>query len=97
MRAEDAAVHVRLVHDDVPEVVEHVAPAVVVRQHSDVEHVGVGENQIGPGPHGPPGILWRVSVVGESRDRFSNPLNKGLEFKHLVLGKGLRREEIERL
>ena len=30
MRPEDPAVDVRLVHDDVAEVVEHVAPAVVM-------------------------------------------------------------------
>ncbi len=45
VRAEDAPVDVRLVDDDVTEVREHVAPAVVVRQDADVEHVRVGQDR----------------------------------------------------
>ena len=45
MRSEDAAVHVRLVDDDVAEVREHVAPAVVVREDADVEHVRVRQDR----------------------------------------------------
>ena len=48
VRAEDAAVDVRLVDDDVAEVREHVAPAVVVRQDADVEHVRVREDRRSP-------------------------------------------------
>ena len=53
VRAEDAAVDVRLVDDHVGEVREHVAPAVVVREHADVEHVRVGEDQVRPLAHLP--------------------------------------------
>ena len=48
VRAEDAAVDVRLVDDDVAQVREHVAPAVVVREHADVEHVRVGQDRRSP-------------------------------------------------
>ena len=44
--AEDAAVGVGLVDDDPVEVGEEVAPALVVGQQADVEHVGVGEDEV---------------------------------------------------
>ena len=47
VRAEHPAVDVRLVDDDHVEVVQHVAPAVVVRQDPDVEHVRVREDRVG--------------------------------------------------
>ena len=46
VRAEHAAVDVRLVDDDEREVREQVAPRGVVGQDPDVEHVGVGEDQV---------------------------------------------------
>ena len=46
VRAEDAAVDVRLVDDDETEVVQRVAPPIVVGQHADVEHVGVREDHV---------------------------------------------------
>ena len=48
MRAEDAAVDVRLVDDDEAQVRENVSPAVVVREHADVEHVRVREDDVRP-------------------------------------------------
>ena len=44
VRAEHAAVDVRLVDDDDGEVGEEVAPGGVVGQDPDVQHVGVGED-----------------------------------------------------
>ena len=44
--AEHAAVGVRLVDDHPAEAGEEVAPALVVGQDADVEHVGVGEDQV---------------------------------------------------
>ncbi|CAB5033782.1 unannotated protein [freshwater metagenome] len=46
MRAEDAAVDVGLVDHDDGEVGEEVTPGLVVGEDSDVEHVGVGEDQV---------------------------------------------------
>jgi hypothetical protein len=46
VRAEDAAVDVRLVDHHPGQVGQHVAPVAVVGQHADVEHVRVGEDQV---------------------------------------------------
>ena len=46
VRAEDAAIDVRLVDDDPREVGEEVGPLAVVRQHALVEHVGVAEHEV---------------------------------------------------
>jgi hypothetical protein len=70
MRAEDAAVHVRLVDDDVAEVVEHVPPAVVMWEDADVEHVRVREDQVRPPTDLPAPLGWCVAVV----DRLSHSL-----------------------
>jgi hypothetical protein len=37
-----------LVHDDVAQVVQDVGPAVVMREHPDVEHVGVRQHDVRP-------------------------------------------------
>ena len=93
VRAEDAAVDVRLVDDDVAEVLEHVAPAVVVRQHADVEHVRVREDHVRPLADLPAPLGGRVAVV-----------DRGPQLRHavagerpgLVLRERLRRVEVER-
>ena len=63
VRAEDAPVDVRLVDDDVAEVREHVAPALVVRQQADVDHVRVGEDRVRPLADLPALLARRVAVV----------------------------------
>ncbi len=63
VRAEDAAVDVRLVDDDVAQVVQHVGPEVVPRQHADVEHVGVREHEVRPLADLPAPLGRRVAVV----------------------------------
>jgi hypothetical protein len=50
VRSEDAAIDVRLVDDHVPQVREHVPPAVVVGQHAHMEHVGVGQDDVRRAP-----------------------------------------------
>jgi hypothetical protein len=61
--AEDAAVHVRLVDDDVAQVREDVSPTVVVREHAHVEHVGVREDDVRPLPDLPTALARCVAVV----------------------------------
>src|SRR5207253_3110471 len=63
VRAEDAAVDVRLVDDDEAEVVEEVAPEVVAREDADVEHVRVREHEIRPAADLASPLGRRVSVV----------------------------------
>ena len=82
VRAEDAAVHVCLVDDDVAEVREHVSPAVVVREDADVEHVRVRQHDVRPLADLPPALARRVAVV----DRGAEPLQPELgERARLVL------------
>ena len=93
VRAEDAAVDVRLVDDDVAQVVEHVAPAVVVREDADVEHVGVREDHVRRLADLRPPLGLGVAVV----DRGANPAEaEPGEAPRLVLGQRLRRVEVER-
>ena len=63
MRAEHAAVHVGLVDDDHAQVVEHVAPAVVVGQDPDVQHVRVREDRVRRPPNVRALADRRVAVV----------------------------------
>ena len=93
VRAEHAAVDVRLVDDDVAEVREHVSPAVVVRQDADVEHVRVREDEVRPAADLPAPLARRVAVV--DRGARARELERG-ERARLVLRERLRRVEVER-
>ena len=92
MRAEHAAIHVRLVDDDVAQVVQHVRPEVVPRQDADVEHVGVREHDVRPLPDLPAPLLRRVAVV----DRGADARHELAERARLILRECLRRIEVER-
>ncbi len=93
VRAEDAAVDVCLVDDDPGEIGEHVAPLPMVGQHSDVQHVRVGEHQVRPGADRPPLLARCVSVVdGVSQE--ARP-QRG-QAAGLVLRERLRRVEVQR-
>ena len=92
VRAEDAAVGVRLVDDDPAEVGDEVAPALVVGQQADVEHVGVGEDEVVAAADRRALLARRVAVV----DRLAQAgrAQRG-ELARLVLGERLGRVEIE--
>ena len=92
VRAEDAAVDVRLVDDDESEVVEEVAPQVVPRQDADVEHVGVREHEVRPAADLAPPLGGRVAVVDRRADRGDA---ERAERARLVLRERLRRVEVE--
>ena len=92
--AEDAAIGVQLVDDDVAEVLEQHRPLRVMGQDPRVHHVGIGQHQVGARPHGPPGILRRVAIVGE-HSQFRKGLRDLFQLGELVLGQGLGRKEIE--
>ena len=93
MRAEDAAVGVRLVDDDPAEVREEIAPALVVGQDPDVEHVGVGEDQVRAAADLRPVVARRVAVVDRVAKRAEAELR---ELASLVLRQRLGRVEVER-
>ncbi len=94
VRAEDAAIGVQLVDDDVAQVLEQRRPLRVVGQDPRVEHVGVRQHQVGPGPHRAAGVLRRVAVVGEHA-HLGHRLRQRLQLRELVLGQRLGREQIE--
>jgi hypothetical protein len=93
VRAEDAAIHMRFVDNDVAQVREDVTPAVVVRQHPDMEHVRVGEDQVRPLADLPALLGRGVTVVDGGLD--SGRLELG-ERSDLILRERLRRVEIQR-
>ena len=93
VRAEDASVHVRLVDDDVAQVREDVAPAVVVREDADVEHVRVREDDVRPLADLPASLARRVAVVDRGPEALEPELG---ERSGLILRERLRRVEVER-
>ena len=94
VRAEHAAVHVGLVDDDVFEVREQLPPGVVVRQDPDVEHVGVGDHQVGLAADRAPLLAGGVAVVDRRADEAvqAEPLQRA----RLVLGERLGRVQEQR-
>ena len=94
VRAEHAAVHVRLVDDDECEVREQLAPSRVVGEDPEMEHVGVREHHVRALADRRTLLAGCVAVV----DRGTDPLveAEGVEAPRLVLGKRLRRVEVER-
>jgi hypothetical protein len=93
VRAEHAAVDVRLVDDDEREVREHVAPHAVVRQHADVQHVRVREDQVRAVADRAPLLARGVAVVDRVPEE---ALADARERARLVLRERLRRVEVER-
>ena len=91
--AEHAAVDVRLVDDDEREVGEEVAPRAVVGQDPDVQHVGVGEHDVGAPADRGALLARRVAVV----DRLAHPVHpERVQRARLVLGERLGRVQVER-
>ncbi len=94
MRAEDAAIDVRLVDDDRGQVREQLPPGGVVGEDPDVEHVGICEDQIGAPPDLRTRLTRRVSVVDRGAHRVAEA--ERADRARLVLGERLRRVQIER-
>ncbi len=90
--AEDAAVGVGLVDDDPAEVGEEVAPALVVGQDADVQHVRVGEDEVAAAADRGALFARRVAVV----DRLAQAGRaQRAQLARLVLGQRLGRIEVE--
>ena len=100
MAAEDASIRVELVNHHVAQVLEQLGPARVVREDARVQHVGVAQHQMRARPNRPPGVLRRVTVVGEDADLLSSSLRQGLaqalKLRELILRERLGRKQIER-
>ena len=94
MAAEDPAVRVQLVDHHVAEVLEEVRPLRVVRQDARVQHVGVGQHEVGARAHRAPRVLRRVAVVGE-HPHVGQGLGELVQLRELVLGERLGRKQVE--
>jgi hypothetical protein len=92
VRAEDAPVGVSLVDDDPAEVRQEVTPALVVGKDPDVEHVGVGEDQVRAPADLRPIVTGRVAVVDRVPELAQPELR---ELAGLVLSQRLRRVEVQ--
>ena len=93
VRAEHAAVGVRLVHHHPGQVCQQVAPLGVVGQRTHVQHVGVGQDQVGARADGAPLLLRRVAVV--DRGPQVGQLQR-VQRARLILGQRLGRVEVQR-
>ena len=82
----------RLVHHDELEVVQKVAPQVVTRQDSDVEHVRVRQHQIRPPPDLAAALGRRIAVVDRGADGRQPEL---AERTRLILCERFRRIQVE--
>ena len=67
---------------------EEVRPAIVEREDRDVEHVGVGEDHVGPATDAGPLVVGRVSVVDRRGDLRQV---ESIQRSCLILGKSLGR------
>ena len=92
--AEDAAIRVQLVDHDVAEILEEVHPLGVVRQDAGVEHVGIGEHEVGPRAHRAAGVLRSVTVV-RVHAHVGQRLRELRQLGELILGEGLGGEQIQ--
>ena len=94
VRAEHAAVDVRLVDDDDREVREEVRPQRVVGQDPDVEHVGVGQHEVRLAADRGALLARRVAVVDRRADGLAEP--ERVDRARLVLGQRLGGVEVQR-
>ena len=94
VRAEHAPVDVRLVDDHEGQVGEQVAPGGVVGQDPDVQHVGVGEDQVAALADRRALGARRVAVVDRRPDLLVQP--EAVQRARLVLGQRLGRVEVQR-
>ena len=91
MRSKDAAIGVDLVQDDKGEVFQKSFPALVMRQNTPVQHIGVGKKDLGNFRPDLLSPVWRgVPVIDFCRDLcpFGTP-QPDIKVFQLVLLEGL--------
>jgi hypothetical protein len=93
--AEDPAIGMHLVDDDVAQPREKGLPAIMVGQDARVHHVRVGDDDATAPPDGAPRIGRCVAVIGVCGDGGARPRGEGVELGDLVVRERLRREEIQ--
>ena len=93
VRAEDAAIRVRLVDHHPAQVGEEVPPALVVGEQGHVEHVRVGEHQVRAAADRRPVVARRVAVVDRVAELGQRELG---HLARLILRQRLGRVDVER-
>ena len=93
--AEDAAVDVGLVEDDVAKAAEKGPPHVSVGQDAQVQHVRVREHDVGGPADLAPLLLGGIAVVGGVPRGDGKALAKLAQLAKLVLGQGLGGVEVQ--
>ena len=59
-----------------------------------MQHVGIGEHDIGALPDGAARILRGIAIVGEGADLAAHFLHRALKFVELIFGQRLGGEEV---
>ena len=67
MAAVDPAIIVQLIDDDIPQIFETFRPFRVVGQDAAVQHIRIGEHNLGIVFNSAPGVLWCVAI-GRKRE-----------------------------
>ena len=93
--AEDAAIHMQFVNNDILQVRKELLPLGVMRQDSGVQHIRVGDDNMPLLADGLTRVIRGIAVIGERLDIGLQIADQPHDLVHLVLGQGLRREEIE--
>ena len=94
---ENAPIGVYFIYNHVPQAGEEPSPAWMGRQYALVEHVGIGENDIGLLPQLPTRGVGSIAIVSarphrQERLQFPNSRQTSL----LVLGQGFGRKDVQR-
>ena len=97
MGAEDPTVGVKLVDDNVPQVLKELDPLGMVGKDARMEHIRIGDYDVPLSPNRLPGILRGVPIVGEGSNGCPYGIDKLLELGHLILRERLCGEEIDSL
>ena len=67
-----------------------------MRQNARVQHVGIGQHDVGPFANGAARVLRRVAIVGERAQFGTHGIHRRLKFVKLILGQRLGRKQIHR-
>ncbi len=92
---EDAPVDMELVDDHILEIRKEFLPFRMMGEDPGVEHVGVRDDDVALPADRLPGVVGGVPVVGVGLDVGLHLADQAVDLVHLVLGEGLRREEVE--
>ncbi len=95
MAAEDAAIGVDLIDDDVFQPPEERTPIGMEGQDAGMEHVGVGDEHAAAGADARPLPARCVAIVGVDRDGQPGGVDDGRRLCFLVVGQRLGGKEIE--